>query len=262
MVPLALGTQTLGSVLRPASYCGITGFKPTFGWLPVDGVLPFSPSLDTIGFFTATPEDMLQLWQALGRPAGREETLALAVPEPRPEVEPAMAAAFENAVKTLRRGGVTVRPVDIAGMLRRLAEAANTVMFYEAARVHKERYQQYGDRLGSLGALIREGLEMPASQYDRARAFIAESRARVLEWCKTTPVILTPAATGPAPLGLASTGDARMDSPWTALGTPAISVPMPVGTGLPLGLQLTAAAEQEGRVLRTAVRVSGILAQG
>ena len=70
MVPLALGTQTLGSVLRPASYCGVTGFKPSFGWFPVEGVLPFAPSLDTIGLFTQTPADMLRLWQALG-PAGR-----------------------------------------------------------------------------------------------------------------------------------------------------------------------------------------------
>jgi Asp-tRNA(Asn)/Glu-tRNA(Gln) amidotransferase A subunit family amidase len=132
-------------------------------------------------------------------------------------------------------------------------------MFYEGARVHRERYQQYGDRLGALAALVREGLAMPASRYDEARQFIAQSRTRVLDLYRATPVIVVPAATGPAPLGLTSTGDARMNSPWTAMGTPAISVPMPVGAGLPLGLQLTAAPGQEGRVLRTAIRVGRIL---
>ena len=140
-------------------------------------------------------------------------------------------------------------------------EAANTVMFYEAARIHRERYQQYGDRLGQLAALVREGLEMPVSRYDEARRLIAESRARMLELYRSTPVILVPAATGPAPLGLTSTGDARMNSPWTALGTPAISLPMPVGDALPLGLQLTAAPGQDARVLRTAIRVNRILSR-
>jgi Asp-tRNA(Asn)/Glu-tRNA(Gln) amidotransferase A subunit family amidase len=263
MVPLALGTQTLGSVLRPASYCGVTGFKPSYGWFPVDGVLPFAPGLDTIGFFTQTPLDMLGLWQALDRPIGRDirsdAELVLSTPDPQPEVEPEMAAAFQRALAALRRAGVTVRSIDIAAMLSQLAQAANTVMFYEGARTHRERYQQYGDRLGALAALVREGLEMPASRYDEAQQLIVKSRARVLELYRATPVIVVPAATGPAPLGLTSTGDARMNSPWTALGTPAISVPMPVGAGLPLGLQLTAAPGQEARVLRTAIRISRIL---
>jgi Asp-tRNA(Asn)/Glu-tRNA(Gln) amidotransferase A subunit family amidase len=259
MVPLALGTQTFGSVLRPASYCGVTGFKPSYGWFSVEGVLPLAPSLDTLGFFTNTPGDMLQLWHALDRPVGREKEVALGALDPLPELEPEMTAAFQNALSVLRRARVTVRPIDISVMLARLAEAANTVQLYEAARVHRERLQQYGDRLGQLAALVREGLEMPVSRYDDARQLIAQSRARVLELYRATPVILVPAATGPAPLGLASTGDARMNSPWTALGTPAISLPMPVGGGLPLGLQLTAAPGQDARVLRTAVRIGRIL---
>jgi Asp-tRNA(Asn)/Glu-tRNA(Gln) amidotransferase A subunit family amidase len=262
MVPLALGTQTFGSVLRPASYCGVTGFKPSYGWFSVEGVLPLSPSLDTLGFFTNTPADMLQLWRALDRPVGRDEELALGALEPLPELEPEMTAAFQNALSVLRRAGITVRPLDISTMLARLAEAANTLQSYEAARIHRERYEQYGDRLGQLAALIREGLEMSTARYDEARQLIAQSRARMLELYKATPVILAPAATGPAPLGLASTGDSRMNSPWTALGTPAISVPMPVGSGLPLGLQLTAAPGQEARVLRTAIRVGRILGGG
>jgi Asp-tRNA(Asn)/Glu-tRNA(Gln) amidotransferase A subunit family amidase len=119
--------------------------------------------------------------------------------------------------------------------------------------------QQFGDRLQDLAALVRQGLQIPVERYDETRRYIAECRIRMTEMFKVTPVILTPAATGPAPFGLASTGDARMNSPWTALGTPAISIPMLVGTDLPLGLQLTADQGQDARVLRTAVRLHGIL---
>jgi Asp-tRNA(Asn)/Glu-tRNA(Gln) amidotransferase A subunit family amidase len=99
-------------------------------------------------------------------------------------------------------------------------------------------------------------------RYDEARRYIAECRARVAEMYKATPVILTPAATGLAPLGLTSTGDPRMNAPWTALGTPAISIPMPILSGLPLGLQLTAGYGQDARALRTAVRLQQMLGSG
>src|SRR6266481_2232561 len=198
MVPVTIGEQTQGSILRPASFCGVTGFKASYGLLSLDGVLPFAKSLDTLGFFTHTPADMFLLWESMGYPTGRTEDFALGAVDPLPEVEPAMAAAFQNALSVER--------------------------------------------------------------YDEARRYIAACKDRVAELNKATPVILVPAATGPAPLGLASTGDARMNAPWTALGTPAISIPLPVPSGLPLGLQLTADRGQDARVLQTAVRLHKILA--
>src|SRR6266853_3714346 len=87
MVPVTLGTQTKGSVLRPASFCGVTGFKASYGLLPMDGVLPLAQSLDTLGFFTHTPADMLLLWESMGHSVGRTEDFALGAPEPMPEVE-------------------------------------------------------------------------------------------------------------------------------------------------------------------------------
>ena len=84
MVPVALGTQTKGSVLRPASFCGVTGFKPSYGLLPMEGVLPLAKSLDTLGLFTQTPADMLALWKSMGHPTGRTEDFALGVPDPMP----------------------------------------------------------------------------------------------------------------------------------------------------------------------------------
>jgi len=211
MVPFALGTQTMGSVLRPASYCGVTGFKASYGVLSLDGVLP------------------------------------------------SMAAAFQSAVATLRRGGVSIRSIDIAGMLTELHPAALDVEFYEGARFHEQRFKEYGERLEHLGALVREGLQIPVERYDEARRRIAAWKTKIAEVYKSTPVILVPAATGPAPEGLALTGDARMNSPWTALGTPAITIPMSVAGALPLGLQLTAEHGQDARVIRTAVRAYRIL---
>jgi Asp-tRNA(Asn)/Glu-tRNA(Gln) amidotransferase A subunit family amidase len=262
MVPVALGTQTLGSVLRPASYCGVTGFKASYGLLSLEGVLPFATSLDTLGFFTHTPADMLALWEAMGHPAGRAEDFELGAPEPMPAVEPAIEAAFQNALTVLRRAGVSIRSVDIAGMLATLHGAATTVMFYEGARFHQQRFNEYGSRLADMADLVREGLKIPMEKYDEAKRYIAECRTRVTGIYKATPVILVPAATGPAPLSLASTGDPRMNSPWTALGTPAISIPMPVAGALPLGLQLTADRGQDARVIRTAVRLHGLLGNG
>ena len=170
-----------------------------------------------------------------------------------------MAAAFQHALARVRSAGISVRPVDIAGLLTRLNGAQRTVMFYEGARFHEQRYKEFGARLADMADLVREGLQIPVERYDEDRRYIAECKNHMREIYRATPVILVPAATGPAPLGLGSTGDSRMNAPWTALGTPAISIPMPVASGLPLGLQLTADHGQDARVIRTAVRIQRAL---
>jgi Asp-tRNA(Asn)/Glu-tRNA(Gln) amidotransferase A subunit family amidase len=259
MVPFAVGTQTGGSVLRPASFCGITGFKPTYGRLPMDGVLPFAKSCDTLGLFTHTAADMIALWDALGYATAASADAPLAAADPLPVVDPEMAAAFQKAVARLRAAGVAVRSLDIRAMLERLVGVAQTLMFYEGARVHEQEYKQYGSRLDDMADLVREGLQIPAARYEEAKQAVAAARGEVAELHKATPVILVPAATGPAPRGLASTGDSRMNAPWTALGTPAITIPMPVGDALPLGLQLTATHGDEARLLRVAARLQQML---
>jgi Asp-tRNA(Asn)/Glu-tRNA(Gln) amidotransferase A subunit family amidase len=259
MVPFAVGEQTLGSVLRPASYCGVTGYKPTYGLLSMHGVMPLAHSLDTLGFFTHTPGDMLALWRAIGQPVGVDGAIPIGVPNPVPDMEPAMAAAYGLAISALRTAGAEMVPVDIAALLVRLAEAARTVMFYEGARFHEQRYQQHGDQLGELASLVREGLQITAQTYAQSTSVIASCRARFDDIYRTAPVIVVPAATGPAPLGLTFTGDTRMNSPWTALGSPAISIPMETHDGLPLGLQLVANRHADSLLLRTATRVQAML---
>jgi Asp-tRNA(Asn)/Glu-tRNA(Gln) amidotransferase A subunit family amidase len=94
-------------MLRPASYCGVTGFKASYGVLPMDGVFPFAKSLDTLGFFTHTADDMLALWESMGYSTGRAEDFALAAPDPVPDVEPPMAAAFQQALARVRNARIS-----------------------------------------------------------------------------------------------------------------------------------------------------------
>ena len=164
-----------------------------------------------------------------------------------------MAHAFRQALELLRKSGVKIQTMDIAGLLKKLDEAGDVESFYEGARFHQARLKEFGDRLDQpLANLVRDGLKIPDARYNEVKNFLAESRTRFAEIFKSTPVILTPAAPGAAPLGLSTTGDPRMNAPWTALGTPAITIPMPVSTGLPLGLQLTADLGQDARLLPAA----------
>lgn len=261
MVPFAIGTQTHGSVLRPASYCGVTGFKPTYGLVSNEGVLPVARTLDTLGFFTHTPDGMSLLWEALGYDVDQPvSSVAYGVPDLPADVDPLMRDAFDEAVSTLRGRGHDMQPVPIAPLLATMPRENRIVEFYEAARVHERRFREHGDGLGDVAEMVREGLRIPAARYDAALAFIAECRETLSQQFTRTPVIVTPAATGPAPVGFASTGDARMNSPWTALGTPAITVPMAVRSGaLPLGLQLASAWGTDGRLLATATTVAQAL---
>jgi len=263
MAPFTIGEQTRGSMLRPASFCGVTGFKPTHDLLPMEGVLPLAKSLDTLGLYTHTPADMIALWKALGKPVASDEQFAFGAPEPVPECDPEMGNAFRQAIVLLRRSGVSIKAVNIADELKKLVEAGDVLEAYEGARVHEARLKEFGDRLDpNIANLVRNGLKIPAERYDEAKRFIAGSRMRFAESFKSTPVILTPAAVGPAPLGLSSTGDPRMDAPWTALGTPAISIPMPMAGGLPLGLQLTADLGQDARLVRSAAMIDQRLRAG
>lgn len=257
MAPFTLGTQTGGSVLRPASFCGVTGFKPTFGSLPVDGVLEYSKSVDTVGLFTHTPRGMLVLWDALGLRKGNEEASDFGLPDRALEgIEPPMARCLEKSIAALREHRVSSRPVPIAAMHDKLTAEARIVTTYEGARAHEERYRKYGALLQDVAKLVEEGRKISDSRFREALAHIAQARLKMAEIFKETPVLLLPAATGPAPRGLASTGDSRMNRVWTALGVPAISIPMAVGNELPLGLQLIAAPGNDSLLLNTAVQVA------
>ena len=256
MVPMALGSQTQGSVLRPASYCGVVGFKPTFGLIDMTGVMPFAPTLDTAGFFSATAADMAELWRRMGyetgASAGRARIAAFAIPS---EVEETMRAAVTQAASAWQ--APTIEP---PGSFASLWQAVKMVQDYEGARTHEDSYKRYGKAVGAkLAELIERGLATPTEPYQAALDHIERAKRDMAQVFEQYDLILTPAALGPAPETLASTGDPRLNAPWTGLGCPAISSPMtaPAG-GLPLGLQVTAAPGRDGALLHFAA-VNGIV---
>ena len=166
MVPFALGTQTLGSVLRPASFCGVCGFKPSFGLLPFEGVMPFAPSLDTVGFFTATAADMAELWsRGFG---GRFDADLHRAAWMRVPAEEPMQQALAAAVERLRARGVSIDEIDPPDGWARLQSAARTINQYEGARSQRARFEEFGDRIGEkLAALVRAGLQLAAGRIRR-----------------------------------------------------------------------------------------------
>jgi len=257
MTPFALGTQTLGSVLRPASFCGVVGFKPSAGLLPLEGVLPFAPSLDTAGLFTQTADDMQWLWTRLGHAEAMPKR-NLAIPSLMPPVEETMEQAFRRTVERLE-SQFDVRVVEMPERFSELPAAVHVIVAYEAARTHQARWRQHGERIGlKLAGLVEEGLSVPADQYHAALMAVAEIKRQMSRLFGQYPVLVTPAAPGPAPEGLHSTGDPVMNFPWTALGVPAISVPMPV-LGLPLGLQLVSESGTDSALLALAAEVESLL---
>lgn len=256
MVPFAVGSQTQGSVLRPASFCGVAGFKPTHGLLPLEGVMPFAPTLDHAGLFAATACDLQPAWRALGFESTAQPAKTVTVMDwpPTDGVEPAMAEAFAVARDSLASSRMSIQRTARPAFFDALPGALHTVMAFEAAREHGNRYRRYGTQVGAkLAELLEEGLGTDQLDYEAALQTLFDARRAFAAWAQQHPVVATPAAPGPAPAGLASSGDPRCNAPFTALGVPAISVPLPVPDGqLPLGLQLTAPRGGDATLLATA----------
>ncbi|MBS1825732.1 MAG: amidase [Acidobacteria bacterium] len=258
MVPFAIGTQTQGSIIRPASYCGVTGFKPTFGTLPVEGIMPFAPTLDTPGFFTQNAMDMRLLWGALGFPveAGLPETYGMI----EFEVEPEMQEMFRHAIQILGQLGCVIKRFPPPPAWNAALQAVPLIQTYEGARSMQSRYEQHGNAIGAkLAQLVRDGLAMAESEYQAAISSLNEAKQQMAELFQTFPVMLSAAAPGPPPKGLASTGSPRCNAVWTGLHTPAISIPIPVGEQLPMGLQMSAAPGNDAQLIAAAVHCYALL---
>ncbi|MBL8179193.1 MAG: amidase [Bryobacterales bacterium] len=258
MVPFAIGTQTQGSIVRPASYCGVTGFKPTFGALPVDGIMPFAPSLDTPGFFTQTAMDMRLLWSALSFPvdAPLPDTFGMV----EFDVEPEMQEMFRHAIQILGQLGCRIQRCPLPPAWHDALHAVPLIQTYEGARSMRLRYETHGNAIGAkLAQLVRDGLAMPESQYRDALAALQSAKQQMAGLFQTFPVILSAAAPGPPPKGLASTGSPRCNAIWTGLHTPAISIPIPVAPQLPMGLQMAAAPGNDALLISAAAHCYALL---
>jgi Asp-tRNA(Asn)/Glu-tRNA(Gln) amidotransferase A subunit family amidase len=267
MLDLAVGTQTNGSIIRPAAFCGTIGYKPSFGIVPRDGVMTFSESLDTVGGFATTVADAARLVAVMAnrdlmpRPVVRPR-LAVAVTPEWPECEPGVAEQFEAWVAELEsRGALIERPQLPSG----LAEAIPVHRVIMAVEGHRSLGPQVSRNPDAVSARLRELLEEGASiAHDRYREAIADRERLVDEftrWAQPYDALLTLPALGEAPPA-DTTGDPRLCTRWTLFGAPAVSVPAGRGPGgLPLGLQLVGAAATDERLLGAAAWTEAALGQ-
>lgn len=273
-VPLALGTQTAGSTIRPASYCGVVGFKPTFGYTSRSGVLPQSAPLDTIGGYARSVEDIALLFDAISEfdptdldmtPAAKPSLVgALAEPVPRaprfafikspgwPQAEPAMRAAFEAFAGSFGARAEIVKtklPEELEGILR----LPQIVQFYDIGRNYGPIADANPNRVSEkLKEVIAEGRTFSAADYAAARADQESLYEIVRPVIADYDAILTPAAAGPAPVGLSGTGSPLFNALWTYLGMPCISLPLLEVEGLPVGVQLVGTRGNDAGLLRAA----------
>ncbi|MBC7131562.1 MAG: amidase [Roseovarius sp.] len=281
MVPLAIGTQTGGSVIRPASFCGVTGYKPSFGAIGRTGVLMQSPTLDTMGVFAASPLDAAMLAEVLmGHDAGDPATTPAPVPHllevarTAPPVAPVLAfvrppgwdqahpdlhAAFGELAEAL---GDQVFEVPLPNAFDQAAEVRARINHAEMARC----YHRYARNRAALGertrAAIEEGEAILARDYLAALDWADVLYAGIEEICARCDAILCPAAPGPAPEGLESTGDSIFNGLWTLMGTPAVTIPaFTASNGLPMGVQLVGPRGGDARLLRTANWFHGWLSE-
>ena len=257
MVPAALGTQTAGSIIRPAAYCGIVGFKPSHGLLSMEGIHPFAPSLDTLGVLVREVVDVAPLLGALGAPVDvtpltRPPRIGLWRSAQWPHASPAMQARLEEMTTALARAGATVRELDPLPDEARLSEDQALIMATEAVRSF-EALRPTGALSPQLTGLLDRGdaadpAEIDAAKIRAGQAWIAMNRA-----LSGLDALLTPSAPGEAPEGLASTGDPVFNRVVTWLGFPAVSLPAGTGrSGLPLGVQLVGAPLAEATLLAVA----------
>lgn len=280
MVPLAIGTQTNGSVIRPASYCGVYGYKPTHGLISRHRVLQQSRPLDQVGVFARTIEDAALIAEQLmsfdehdpdTRPRARP-TLVKTVAEEPPfpprlafvkspvwhQAEEDTKAAFAELVEHL---GENVEETQLPEVFTDAIAWHRTIMEADLARSFEREYAHGRDKLSStLREMIERGQQVLAVDYNRAVGQIPALYRMldgIFEW---HDAILTPATTGEAPLGLGSTGSPIFCTIWTLCGMPAVSVPLLQGAhGMPMGVQLVAARGDDARLLRTARWLAGSL---
>jgi amidase len=265
-VPAALGTQTAGSVIRPASFCGVVGFKPTFGVVPLEGVSPFAPTLDTIGLFTRDLAAIPLLLGALGAPAPAPvrrapPRVALCRTEQWPLAEPSTQALVEDAARAIARAGAPVEEIDLGPGFDGLAGAQRAIMAAEAARTFAPIRARHGELLSPvLRDFLREGDGVGRGREAEAREQAARCRSALDGIFARFDVLCTPAAPGEAPGGLESTGDPAFNRIWTLLGVPCLSLPAGRGpAGMPVGLQLVGAQGADGALVELAAWVARAL---
>ena len=271
MAPLAFGSQTAGSVIRPASYCGIVGYKPSHSVIPRAGVKMLCDSLDTIGTMARTVEDAAFF---AGVIAGRPSLQNLPVPTSPPrfglyrtpmwaEAEPSTAAALDRTRAALERAGASVVEIAVPPEHEPLTAAQESIMGFELVRsLAYERTQHSAELSPRLAQLFDQGMTVGADEYDVAIARTAAAWAKLGEFFGQCNAMLVPAAPGEAPPGLGYTGNPVFNRMWTLLGMPCVTLPVVWGeNGLPTGVQLVGPIGRDPELLACAVFAERALAE-
>jgi Asp-tRNA(Asn)/Glu-tRNA(Gln) amidotransferase A subunit family amidase len=245
--PIATGSQTGGSVIRPASFCGVAGFKPSYGLLPTVGMKCVSWHLDTAGLFAAGVADVAFAAAAISgrdlrvdRSPPSAPRIALLRDPPWPAASSDMANAVESAAWAAERAGARLSELRLPAILGEAFKAQAVIHRFEAALSLAHEHDRYRDRLGvSLRDLIDGAHAITPEAYDDARRTTSRARATLADLLKGIDVMLSPSAPGAAPAGLTSTGTSTFNRLWTLMGTPCVNVPGLSDSGrLPLGVQV------------------------
>ena len=260
MVPIAFGTQTTGSIIRPASFCGAVGYKPSFGTLPRVGVKAISDCLDTVGVFALNVADAALFAGTLARRAFAVPAQAHA---PRlgwcrtpqwPEAQPETHALFEREAARAAAAGAHLNDIELPAPFAGLAEAQDTIWMFEMARCLADEYRRNSERIREpLRSQLARGLEVPAARYDAAMKLASDCRQMLADLMREFDALVVPSAPGEAPRGLQATGNPVFNRIWSLLHPPCVHVPTATGPlGLPLGLQVVGMIGEDARALACA----------
>ena len=269
MVPVAIGTQTGGSIIRPAAYCGVAGYKPSFRLAPLVGAKNFSWSLDTAGFFAASAADIAAFVARLtGRSLDVEpiDPAALRIgiyktsvwDQADADTRAALALAAERAAAS----GATLVEIDEPAALAAGRQAHSTIQNFEAGIALGFEYAHHRDRMSDiLRTTLEQGQAITPDTYDAARSIARRARHATGDLFQVVDVILTPSVTGAAPHGLSSTGSPIFNKLWTLTGNPCVNVPgIANAAGLPVGVQILARFGRDRLALSAASWLESLLA--
>ena len=261
MCPAATGTQTAGSIGRPAAFCGIVGLMPTASRVSPEGIFPNSWSLDHVGSFGRTVEDVSIMTSAMAGRAlsdataleGNDIRIGVVREFFQANTTPEAWDLHEQLIDKLRTSGVGIQDLSLPPTFGIAVAALRTIMRVELAAAHDELYARHGDKYGvNLRGMIESGLLLSATDYLRARRLRRSYQKEMLDLFKSCDVILSPGARGTAPEGIGRTGDPIISTPWTLADFPTLSLPVGLGPDhLPLGVQLSGAPLEEGPLIRT-----------
>ncbi len=269
LTPLALGSQTIGSIIRPAAYCGIIGYKPTMRRIASEGMVPLSPALDTVGYFTRDLEGLQLAASVLCKDwveiSASNTKPTLGIPA-GPYLDKATAEGREHFFQTadkLRAAGFDIKTIDAMPDFDEIVVWHNDMIAGEIARAHQEWFEEYRDLyLPKTAALIERGhqVALEAIKVYQAEREWLRSELRTLMSKNGISAWISPPATGTAPHGLNFTGDPIMNLPWTYAGVPVITVPAGAGAnGLPLGLQISADCNRDEQLAHWAGQIAAAI---